>query len=97
MTNQLIPRWAQLRQWDKARPGLPGEHWFSFGLGLFLVSRRPSHALVRAVSVIAGTALLARSMSGRDGPVAAYVGSDAPLSPTDRQHDLRGLQDEIKR
>jgi len=80
MTNDLTSRLERLRQWDEARPGLPGEHWLAFGLGLFLVTRRPSHPLARACSVLAGTALLARALSGRDGPIAALVGSNEPLS-----------------
>jgi len=82
MINKLTMPLQRLREWDDSRLGLPGEHWLSLGLGLFLVSRRPTHSLARAGSVLAGTALLARALSGRDGPIAALVKANALLSPT---------------
>jgi len=69
-----------LRQWDNARVGFHGEHWLACGLGLFLVTRRPRHPLARVVSVLAGTALLARALSGRNGPIAGLLGSNDPQS-----------------
>ena len=83
MINKLTVQLQRLRKWDDSRPGLPGEHWLSFGLGLFLISRRPVHLLARAGSVLAGTALLARALSGRDGPIALLVKANASLSPPD--------------
>jgi hypothetical protein len=58
-----------LKDYDAARPGFPGEHWIVLGAGLaawMLTSRHPS-ALVRTLGLMAGTALVGRAASGRDG------------------------------
>ena len=58
-----------LKARDDARPGIPGEHWMVLGAGLgawLLTSRSPS-LLVRTLGLMAGTALVARAASGRDG------------------------------
>lgn len=54
---------------DAARPGLPGEHWLVLGAGLgaWLLTRRHPSVLVRTIGLMAGTALVGRAASGRDG------------------------------
>jgi len=61
----------ELKARDDARPGFPGEHWIVLGAGLaaWLLSARHPSKLVRAVGLMAGTALVGRAASGRDGPV----------------------------
>lgn len=57
------------RNWDKRREGFPAEHWIVLGAGVavFLVSRRSTSPVVRALGSAAGGAMLARAASGRDG------------------------------
>jgi hypothetical protein len=64
---QLVDR---LRHFDQRRPSLPGEHWAAFALGLYFLLRRRTGFLGRAASVMAGGALVARALSGRDGAIA---------------------------
>jgi hypothetical protein len=56
---------------DEARPGFPGEHWVALGLGVALLiyaARRGSGSpLLRSLATTAGTGLIARAASGRDG------------------------------
>lgn len=59
----------QLKQFDDARPGIPGEHFVSLGLGLgawWLTRRHPSF-MVRTIGLGVGTAMVGRAASGRDG------------------------------
>lgn len=59
----------RLEAYDQARDGFPGEHWVVLGAGLAawaLTRRHPSFA-VRTVGMMAGTALVGRAASGRDG------------------------------
>lgn len=62
-------RIKELKQLDDARPGFPGEHWIvlAAGLGAWLASRRHPSFMVRTVGLMAGTALVGRAASGRDG------------------------------
>jgi hypothetical protein len=60
----------RLREFDSKRPSLPGEHWAAFALGLYLLLARRSSVFGRAASVMAGGALVARALSGRDGAIA---------------------------
>ena len=60
----------QLARWDDERPSLPGEHWLSFGLGLYLVLRHRDSAVGRLACAVAGTFFIARALSGRDGALA---------------------------
>lgn len=62
----------RLRRFDQGRHSLPGEHWATFALGLYFLQHRPASALGRAASVLAGAALIARALSGRDGAVAMW-------------------------
>ncbi|WP_431099464.1 hypothetical protein [Polaromonas aquatica] len=63
--------------WDKSRDSFPGEHWLVFGAGvaLLLASGRSSSPLKRALGSMAGSALLYRAASGRDGvaKLVAYL------------------------
>ena len=67
---------AALRQFDDARPSLPGEHWAAFGLGLYFLLRRRSSVVGRLASMVAGTALVARALTGRDGAIAVWRRAD---------------------
>ena len=62
----------RLRDFDNARPSLPGEHWAAFGLGLYLLLRRRRTVVGRLASMILGGTLVARALSGRDGAVAMW-------------------------
>ena len=59
----------QIKQFDKARPGIPGEHWMTLGVGLavWLVTRNHSSLIVRTAGMAVGTAFVGRAASGRDG------------------------------
>ena len=59
----------QLKQFDDARPGIPGEHLLALGVGLaawWLTRRHPSF-IVRSIGIGVGTALIGRAASGRNG------------------------------
>ena len=59
----------QLKQFDDARPGIPGEHLLALGAGLgawWLTRRHPSF-IVRSIGIGVGTAMIGRAASGRDG------------------------------
>jgi hypothetical protein len=62
----------ELRAFDHARPSLPGEHWAAFGLGLYLLLRRRRGSVGGVASMVAGAALVARALSGRDGAIAMF-------------------------
>jgi hypothetical protein len=64
-------RLDRLREFDARRAGFPGEHWLAFGLGLVLLLRQRRSTAGRLLSIGAGALLVARSLSGRDGPLAA--------------------------
>ena len=63
---------AALRDFDEARPSLPGEHWAAFGLGLYLLLRGRASTAGRLASMVAGTMLIARALTGRDGAIAVW-------------------------
>lgn len=65
-----MPLLEAIRRLDDARPTLPGEHWLTALLGLYVLLHQPRHPAVRAVSMLAGVALLARAVTGRDGLIA---------------------------
>lgn len=58
-----------LKDRDAARPGFPGEHWIVLGAGMaaWMLTRRHPSTLVRTLGLMAGTALVGRAASGRDG------------------------------
>lgn len=59
----------KIKNYDDAREGVPGEHWMVLGAGLasWLLTRRHPSMMVRTLGLIAGTALVGRAASGRDG------------------------------
>lgn len=64
-----------LKRADDAREGVPGEHWIALGagIGVWLLSRRSPSTMVRTLGLMAGTALVGRAASGRDG-VSKFLG-----------------------
>lgn len=68
-TDQVLLKAKELKQMDDARPGFPGEHWIvlAVGMGAWLASRRHPSMVVRTLGLLAGTALVGRAASGRDG------------------------------
>jgi hypothetical protein len=66
MTQNLLQK---IKEYDDARPSIPGEHWIALGAGLgaWLLSRRHPSFMVRTLGLMAGTALVGRAASGRDG------------------------------
>ena len=69
-----------LRRFDDRRPGLPGEHWAAFATGLAVMKagRRRTGLVGRAAFWTLGGLLLARALSGRDGPLARARRSAGP-------------------
>lgn len=59
-----------LRRLDRSRPGVPGEHWATFGTGLYYLLRQRRGIVGALASKALGLALLARALSGRDGAMA---------------------------
>lgn len=64
MNDSLFTR---LQRRDRQREGIPGEHWLTLGAGLWLLSRRSPSPLGRGLALVAGTALVVRAATGRDG------------------------------
>ena len=54
---------------DQAREGIPGEHWLVLGAGIaaWAITRKSPSFLVRTLGLVAGSALVGRAASGRDG------------------------------
>jgi len=69
MTKPAFRKIRELKAQDDARPGAPGEHWLVLGAGLaaWLLSRRHPSVVVRTLGLVAGSALVGRAASGRDG------------------------------
>ena len=67
----------ELKAMDEARDSFPGEHWLvlAAGIAVLLAARRSPSPMVRALGSAAGSALLMRAASGRDGltKVLTYV------------------------
>lgn len=63
---------GRLRRFDRSRYSLPGEHWMTFALGLYLIARRRRGVTGRLAALVAGGALVARALSGRDGAIAMW-------------------------
>ena len=59
----------QTNRLDTAKSGMPGQHWIALGAGLaaWLLTRKRSSLIVRTAGMLAGTALVGRAASGRDG------------------------------
>ncbi|MBW0169498.1 MAG: hypothetical protein KXJ61_04650 [Hydrogenophaga sp.] len=51
------------------RPGVPGEHWWVLGAGIaaWALTRKSPSFLLRSAGLLAGSALVGRAASGRDG------------------------------
>ncbi len=66
MSDNLLQK---IEHYDEAREGIPGEHWMVLGagLGVWLLSRSHPSFMVRTLGLLAGTALVGRAASGRDG------------------------------
>jgi hypothetical protein len=60
----------RLRQFDESRPSFPGEHWLTFGAGLYFLVRDCPAPMARLGSRLLGAALVTRALSGRDGALA---------------------------
>lgn len=73
------------RQWDAARPSLPGEHWLVLGAGLLALrgAARSRSLAGRLLRRAVGGALIARAAAGRDGAVArlARLAGPATVNP----------------
>ena len=67
MTYHLVEK---IKQFDDAREGIPGEHWFALAgaVALWLATRRHPSYVVRLLGSVAGTALVARAATARDVP-----------------------------
>ncbi len=84
-TTDLSDKLQNLKQWDKKRPGFPGEHWLALGAGLLMMRRagRSRSFLGRMAGRALGAALMARAASGRDGPLGKLAAAaDQPSRPT---------------
>ncbi len=59
----------QLKAIDEARPSAPGEHWLVLGAGIaaWMITRKSPSFLLRTAGLVAGSALVGRAASGRDG------------------------------
>lgn len=59
----------RMKTHDTARTGVPGEHWIALGAGLaaWLLTRKRSSFVIRTAGMLAGTALVGRAASGRNG------------------------------
>ncbi len=60
---------ARARAHDDTRDSFPGEHWLVLGAGLAVwsLTRKSPSFVVRTVGMVAGSALVGRAASGRDG------------------------------
>lgn len=58
-----------LIEFDNQRASLPGEHWFALSMGVLLLASAPRREtrLGQWLSAAAGTAMLVRAVTGRDG------------------------------
>jgi hypothetical protein len=68
----LAQNLRRLRTADRARDGVPGEHWATFGaaIGVLGAASGIRSPLLRTLALLAGGALVLRAISGRDGAVA---------------------------
>lgn len=60
---------GRARAEDNARDSFAGEHWLVLGAGLaaWAFTRKHPSVVVRTLGMVAGTALVGRAASGRDG------------------------------
>ena len=68
-TDKITDSYRQVKNWDDAREGVPGEHWLTLaaGIGLVMACRRSRSTLARVGGSALGAALVMRAASGRDG------------------------------
>lgn len=59
----------RLKAQDDARDSFPGEHWIvlAAGLAAWGLTRKSPSPVVRTLGIMAGSALVGRAASGRDG------------------------------
>lgn len=59
----------RLKAEDQARDSFPGEHWLVLGAGIaaWAITRKSPSFLLRTLGLVAGSALVGRAASGRDG------------------------------
>ena len=69
MAETALETIKEIKRADDARVGVPGEHWMVLGAGLgaWLLTRGHRSVMVRTLGLLAGTALVGRAASGRDG------------------------------
>lgn len=82
----MLNLFRKLRNYDQARASFPGEHWLvaALGTGLLRSARTRRSPLGRMLAFVAGSALLYRAASGRDGLAALgrVRGTDRPANST---------------
>ncbi|RYG33719.1 MAG: hypothetical protein EON93_09165 [Burkholderiales bacterium] len=66
---QFLSKLAEIKRRDDRRPGFPGEHLVTFGVGalLLMASGRARGPAMRWIGRTLGTSFMARSAAGRDG------------------------------
>lgn len=59
----------RLKEMDEQRPSFPGEHWVVFAAGAYLMAKaaRQRSFIAQSLMLAAGSALIGRAASGRDG------------------------------
>ena len=86
----LVHAFRLLRQADRQRPGVPGEHWATFAAayGVLRWASRVRSPVLRTGAYVVGGALVLRAIGGRDGLLAkigvqraAAQSSTAPALP----------------
>ena len=78
----------RLRQWDERRASLPGEHWMTAAIGLYLLLRPRRSLPARLASSAAGGLLVARALAGRDGLLAAVKRASSQTDDAARYIDV---------
>ncbi|MED5618092.1 hypothetical protein [Ideonella sp. BN130291] len=79
-----------LRRWDDQRVDIPAEPWIKLALGIGLLRSGGRGSLLgRTLSLVAGSALVYRAISGRQG-LAALFSRDVPPVPGRRATLVEG-------
>jgi hypothetical protein len=67
----LLNKFRDLKALDQRRPSAPGEHWATMAGGMWAMraARRQRSTAARLALWAVGGLLLARGLSGRDGPI----------------------------
>ena len=86
--NDIESTFHKIRRWDEQRPGVAGEHLIvlALGVGAWLATRRHPSVVVKSLGALAGTLLVARAASGREGlsKVLRYTPLGAGIRRADR-------------